>query len=224
MRPTSGGALFNDWFAWQYASKLGGGSARGHAAGVTGATGGRGLRDQEQLPLGIVLERRTIANPWQDHTWKPVTVFPGAPALDPRAVWPMLAEGDGWAHFHAGTLALELFRKETEGYKVNLSQQPPRLFVGLRSGEDTDCDHDMVPFLVTACPYEAQDYLDSGDELIEAVAMPEGVAAFVQAYIDAHHVDEPFIKRKRTRHQDGDDGFGRRAPDTARRRRTDGHD
>ena len=175
------------------------------------------MEKQEQLPLGIVLERRDIDNPWQDHAWRPVAVFPGAPALDPRAGWPKLAEGEGWAHFHAGTLVLELFRRETEGYKVNLSQRPPSLFVVLRSGEDMDCDHDMVPFLVTACPYEAQDYLDSGDELIEAVAMPEGVAAFVQAYIDAHHVDEPFIKRKRKRHHGGDAGFGRRGAPQGRR-------
>ncbi len=170
------------------------------------------MQKQESLSLGVVLERRRIDNPWQDYVWKPVAVIPGAGPCDPRGEWSVLAGGEGWAHFHAGTLTLELFRKETEGYKVNLAQQPPRLFVGLRGGEDMDSDHDVVPFLVTACPYEAQDYLDSGDEIVEAVAMPEGVAAFVQAYIDTHHVDEPFVKRKRKRGKDGDASFARRAP------------
>ncbi len=170
------------------------------------------MRDQEQLPLGIVLERRTIDNPWQDHTWKSVAVIPGAPALDPRGDWTLLAGGEGWSRFHAGTLSLELFRKETEGYRLNLSQEPPRLFVVLRGGEDMESGHDQVPFLVTACPNEAQDYLDSSEEVVEPVAMPDGVIAFVQAYIDRHHVDEPFYKRKRTPHGTSDETFSRPPP------------
>jgi len=173
--------------------------------------GGGVVQKQETLPLGVVLERRRMENPWQDYAWKPVAVIPGAGACDPRGEWPVLKAGEDWAQFHAGTLPLELFRKETEGYKVNLTQKPPRLFVVLRSGEDMDCDHDMAPFLVTACPYEAQDYMDSGEETVEVVTMPDGVIAFVQAYIDAHHVDEPFHKRKRKRHASGDDSFGRRS-------------
>lgn len=175
------------------------------------------MRKQESLPLGVVLERRRIDNPWQDYTWKPVAVIPGAGPCDPRGEWPVLAGGKDWAQFHAGTLMLELFRKETEGYKVNLSQQPPRLFVGLRSGEDMDSDHEVVPFLVTACPYEAQDYLDSGEDQVDAVAMPDAVIAFVQDFIDRHHVDEPFRKRKRTRAESGDEAFARR-PARLRRR------
>ncbi len=152
---------------------------------------------QETLPIGVVLERREIDNPWKDHDWRPVALIPGAPTADPEQDWLLLRDGEGWAHFHAGTLPLELFRKETEGYKLNLSQDPPRLYVVLRPGEDQDCAHDLVPFLVTACPYEAQDYLDSGEELVETVAMPVDVIAFVQAYVDFHQVDEPFKKRKR---------------------------
>lgn len=177
---------------------------------------------QETLPLGVVLERRRLDNPWQDFDWQPVAVIPGARPLDPRGEWIALTQGEGWARYHAGTLPLELFRKETEGYKVNLSQDPPRLFLVLRGGEDVDCAHDLVPFLVTACPYEAQDYLDSGEETVEAVLMPEGVVAFVQAYIDRHHVDEPFRKRKRKRYDSGDESFGRR-PLAAAGRRGNGH-
>ena len=43
----------------------------------------------------------------------------------------------------------------------------------MRQNDDGDVDHDVVPFLVTACPYEAQDYLDSGEDIVEPVAMPE---------------------------------------------------
>ncbi len=170
------------------------------------------MKDQENLPLGIVLERRRVVHRCKDFDWRRVTVSPGAAALDPEGAWRVLAEGEDWIQYHSGTLTLELFRRETEGYKFNLTHQPPRLFVVLRGGEDADCDHDVVPFLVTACPYEAQDYLDSGEELVEPVIMPPGVTAFVQAYIDRHHVDEPFKKRKRKRHDPEDVGFGRTAP------------
>ncbi len=170
------------------------------------------MRRQESLPLGVVVERREIEHPWQDFAWRPVAVIPGASPRDPLGPWLELARGEDWVRFHAGTLPLELFRKETEGYRVNLSQEPPRVFVCLRGAEDPECDHEVTPFLVTVCPYEAQDYLDSGEEIVEAVAMPEGVVAFVQAYIDEHHVDEPFYKRKRKGPRRPDESFVRRPP------------
>jgi len=181
------------------------------------------VRRQEQLPLGVVLERREVDNPWTDYAWKAVAVIPGAGSLDPRGEWRILESGPDWVRYHAGTLSLELFPKETEGYKVNLSQHPPRVFVGMRSGEDMESSHDLVPFIVTVCPYEAQDYLDSGEEQVEPVAMPDGVIGFLRAFIDQHHVDEPFVKRKRKPADSGDSSFGRR-PQIGSPRRMNGHD
>jgi len=154
---------------------------------------------KETLPLGIVLDRKEIDNRWVRHRWLTVAVLPGAPPRDPRGEWTLLDRGEGWERFHAGTLPLELFRKETEGYRVNLSQTPPRVFVVLRNGEDADSEKECLPFLVTVCPYQAQDYLDSGNTL-EVVAMPPDVIAFVQDFVDRHHVDEQFYKRKRKPH------------------------
>ncbi len=171
---------------------------------------------EETLPLGVVLERRKIDHPWQDVSWRPVGVFPGAPACDPSSAWKLLREGDGWEHYHSGTLTLSLFRKETEAYKINLSHPPPRIFVVLRDEEEADGVHEYVPFLVTASPYEAQDYLDSGEEIVEAVPMPPDVATFVQSYVDEHHVDEPFRKRKRKQHDSEQEIFVRKPPTQAR--------
>jgi hypothetical protein len=165
------------------------------------------------LPLGIVVERRAVDNPWIDHSWRAIAVIAGAPALAPSGAWTLMRQGDDWAHYHAGTLTLELFRKETEGYKVNLSQDPPRLYVVLRrpdeSGSGPDSAHEIVPFLVTVSPYEAQDYLDSGEDQVDVVPIPDAVVAFVQDFIDRHHVDEPFRKRKRVRASTGDEAFAR---------------
>jgi hypothetical protein len=49
---------------------------------------------------------------------------------------------------------------------------------------------------VTASPAEAQDYLD-GDELVEAVPMPEGVAAWLRDYVARFHVERALVKRGR---------------------------
>lgn len=169
------------------------------------------MDNQETLSLGVVLERRRVDHPWQDTAWAPVAVVPGAAAGDPAGAWTLLRRGEGWARYLAGTLPLELFRRETEGYKLNLSHDPPRIFVVLREDDDGASDHEFIPFLVTACPYEAQDYLDSSEEIVEGVPMPTDVIAFVQAFVDHHHVDEPFKKRKRKRYDPDQAGFGRRA-------------
>ena len=76
----------------------------------------------ESFPLGLVLERRRVDHPWQDHAWRPAAVIPGDPEGEP---WRVLREGDGWIHYFAGTLDLELYPKETDGYRINLSQPAP---------------------------------------------------------------------------------------------------
>ncbi len=144
------------------------------------------------MALGVVLERRPIDHPWAVWSWRAVTVIPGAaPLTRPRE---MRRDGEATL-YHVATLPLGLHRKETEGYRVNLSQTPPKIFIGLRPGEAED--QPPLPFVVTACPYEAEDYDVDSDERVEAVAMPPEVTALVGHFIDRHHVDQPFIKRKR---------------------------
>ena len=169
------------------------------------------IKGQQQMPLGVVVERREVEHRWIKHSWTAVAVIPGAAPADPLGSWTRLADGEGWVQYHAGTLPLELFPKETEGYRVNLAQTPPRVFVVLRTGDDMESEHDVVPFLATACPFEAQDYLDSGEEIVEAVVMPPGVVALVESFVTRHHVEETFHKRKRKRWAEQGGGIGRRS-------------
>jgi hypothetical protein len=159
------------------------------------------------MRVGIVLERREIDHPWQRFGWRAVAVIAGAPAIEsPR----LLREGPGWRQVHAATLPVALHRRETEGYKRNLSNPVPVVFVVLRS-DDADTDDDMPrPAIATVCPYEAQDYLDGADaaETVESVAMPEVMRAWVGAYVEAHHVEVPFVKRKRKPWKGGDEARG----------------
>jgi len=157
------------------------------------------------MPVSIVIERCKSDHPWQDYTWHPIGVLPRAA---PER-WKMLAEGDGWAQFQAGTLRLELFRGETEGYLVNLSQDPPVVYVVLRRGEEAD-ENEVEPFHATVCPYEAMGYVESGDEVVEGVAMPPEVRAWVGEFVERYHVDTPFIKRRNRRIGDGETWTGPR--------------
>lgn len=151
----------------------------------------------ETMPLGIVLERRKSTSPWQDWAWHPVSVIPGAPPVE--GAWRLLRDGEGWAQFHAATLPLELFRTDTEGYKLNLSQEPPRLWVVLRPDESGEPGA-VMPFVVTASAHECEGYQVSGAEIVETVPMPEEVIALVRDFTEQHHVDVPFVKRERKRH------------------------
>ena len=80
---------------------------------------------------------------------------------------------------------------------VALSAKIPSLIVVLRETQNSPTGMPFEPMIVTASPYEGQDYLDSGDGLIESVPMPLGVIGWVRDFVQDHHVEEVFIKRKR---------------------------
>lgn len=145
------------------------------------------------MPLGVVLRRTPGVTRWVKHAWKPVAVLPGAP----QARWRMMREDGEAREYHAATLPLNLHRAEVEAYKVSLSMDPPAVFVVLRAAENADHEHDVDVHAVTASAYEAQDYLDSGEEIVEPVPMPEGLVAWVRDFVDGHFEETPFVKRKR---------------------------
>lgn len=162
-----------------------------------------GVRDQ--LPVGIVAEKRRIDHPWQEFRWLPVAVVPGVAVCDG---WTKTDHGDGFEHYLIGTLPIEIFRKETEAYKVNLSSERPSVYVVLRAAEDED-DPEIRAVFATVSPYEAQDFLDTGEDIVEPVPLPEGMIAWLQSFIDQHHVDEQFKKRKRKDYKEEKPKFGK---------------
>jgi hypothetical protein len=146
-----------------------------------------------QIPVGVVVERRKAQSPWIDFTWRPATVLPGAPDTAP---WTQLsADGDA-ATFYAGATEVALYRTDTAHYRDNLASGSPALWVALRptGGEPP---FDLIA--VTADPAEGEGYTQNGDHLVEPVPMPESVRAVVEAFVAEHHVERPFVKRKRDR-------------------------
>ena len=160
------------------------------------------MQRSESMPVGIVVERRDSSHPWQDYAWLPVAVIPGAPPADPSGPWKKLREGEGWKQYLAGTLTVEIHRTDTEAYLDCLSADPPLVFVVLQ--EELEGEHEVTPFLATVSTYEAQDYADAGENIVEGVPMPESMIAWLRAFIDAHHVEQPFRKRRLRRSKEGE--------------------
>jgi len=156
-----------------------------------------GMTSTLSIPVGVVVAREKIAHPWQSYRWRPVSVFLDAPKIEG---WRELRRDDRSVLYHAATLNLELFRKETTAYQVNLANGEPTVYVVLREDPDTDDDWPVEVHLVTASPFEAQSHGDVGLDNVEGVAMPAQLVETVHAFIEMHHEEEPFYKRKRQPH------------------------
>ena len=163
------------------------------------------MEKEVSMPVGIIAERRRLDHPWADHSWRPVAVVPGLKAPVERRV---IESGDGWQRFLLGCLTVTLHRKETEAYIQNLTSTRPAVFIMLQQEED-DPEIEVRAVLATASPYDAQDYLDSGEDIVEAVPMPEEMVAWLEDFIAAHHVDEAFKKRKRQNFREETPLFGK---------------
>lgn len=152
----------------------------------------------ERMQIGVVLDRHASTHPWQDHFWRVGgLIAEGGPGGD----WRLLHAAPDVSRFFAGVLPLELFAGECAGYRENLLSRQPSVYVVLRRDVD---GHELAPILLTACPAEAQSYINSGDDIVEAVAMPRLVAAWVRAFVDRHPDDAPFVKRARKPNREAD--------------------
>lgn len=159
------------------------------------------LDRHERMPVGVVVERRKAANPWDDFIWQAVAVIPGAAATPP---WTVLRSDGPATQFFAGTGEIELHPRETLLYRANLDAPRPSVYVVL---ERKDGAAPGVALRhVTVSPGDAEAFMDDM-HLVDPVPMPDLVAAWMAEYIAAFHVEQTFRKRKRKPH-DPRKGFG----------------
>jgi len=164
-----------------------------------------------RISVGVVVERRKAASPWIDMAWRPVGVLAGVPDAAP---WTMLEAGDSRASFYAGAAEIALYRSETGHYRDNLNSGRPSLWVSLRP---TGVEPPFEIVAVTADPAEGESFTQAGDDLVEAVPMPPAVRTIMEAFVAEHHVERPFVKRKRERADP--EALARRTPLEKDRRR-----
>jgi len=169
------------------------------------------------LPIGVILTHKKAKNPWADHVWRASGVMLDVPS---GPEWRELARGEDYTQYLTTRAQLELFRKDTEAYIANIASSAPSLYIVLREDEDAPVN----VHLVTASPFEAQDYLDSSEELVERISMPEPLLELIGAFIKEHHVEETFRKRKRDEVDLEEQKFGKEPIFKTRERMTNGQD
>jgi len=145
------------------------------------------------MPVGIVVRKTPGVTRWVAWTWQVVAVLPGAGPAN----WRELRREGGAVEYHAATLQLDLWSSDTEAYLVALAARTPGVMVVLNGATDPAAEMPWVPALITASPYDGQDYMDSGEGLIEMVPMPPGLIAWVRDFVRDHHAEVPFVKRRR---------------------------
>lgn len=148
---------------------------------------------KRELKVGAVVRRTPGVTRWARDIWKPVAVIPGAP----DAFWKEMVREGEVVDYHAATVSMELFRADVEGYLVSLNMAVPSVWIIMDKDVTAQSPSGWVVSTVTASAHEALDALDSGESIVEAVPIPESLAAWIKEFIDMHYIEEPFKKRRR---------------------------
>lgn len=145
---------------------------------------------EETLLIGLVVERVKPGSQWADPSWRPAAVFPVPPDTP---LWTPLGKSGDNDLFYAGPQTVTLYSTETANYQTNLAAGP-KLWVVLRA-ETAEPPLDVVA--VTADPAEGEAFTETGTDIVETIAMPLEISAVVSAFVENHHVERPFFKRRR---------------------------
>jgi hypothetical protein len=145
-----------------------------------------------RIPVGVIVERRKAKSPWIEYLWRPVSVLAGTPAAAP---WTALNANSEAMLFYAGCAVIELHRTETTYYRDNVASSAPSLWVALRTA-GAEPPYEILT--VTADPAEGEALTEAGNNVVEAVPMPPEIIETIRHFLAEHHVERPFLKRRRT--------------------------
>jgi hypothetical protein len=158
------------------------------------------------LEVSVIMRREPIVGAmsrWQSHRWVLEDVaLEGEASIDVVEKTAQLISKDDskerWKH--TGYRA-ELFSDDAEGYYLNVTTDAPCWFVLWRMEEITEDGAGITdapiakPEMVSLSYHDAGRWLDA-QETVEQVPLPPEVVAWLQAFVDQHHVIET-KKRKR---------------------------
>ena len=142
------------------------------------------------LRLGVLARRTPPANRWSAGGLTPSAVLMPPPPLAPRTR--VSAEGavETW---YLGDGAITLHRGDTGHHRDNLASGRPAVWVAIRGADPTSAEL----LGLTVDPYEGEGLASDPALTVEAVAMPQALAAALADWVAAHHVELEFKKRKR---------------------------
>jgi hypothetical protein len=145
------------------------------------------------IAVGVVVERSKSSSQWADFYWRPAGVLAGVPDTP---AWSKLSDDGDRVSFYAGAAQVDLYRTETANYRDNLQSGTPLLWIIL---QPTEADPPYELAAVTADPAEGEAMTESGANLVGTVEMPKAMQQTIAAFVAEHHVEQPFVKRKRDR-------------------------
>jgi len=137
-----------------------------------------------RLPVAVVMQRRVLANRWQEHSWRAMEIVPDTETEATRPV----GESAEVSHRRYPGFVIELFRDEAENYYLNLSAVEPCVFVMWRTEGGL-----AVPKTVTVSYGEAARMMDA-DEHVDNVPMPDVMRPWVEGFV--HKFYRPQSKQR----------------------------
>ncbi|MCE8008465.1 DUF3305 domain-containing protein [Aestuariivita sp.] len=140
---------------------------------------------KEVVRLGVVGSSYPPTNRWAARVLRPVAAMADLPQI---AQGTPMSERDGIETVYMGDHALVLHSNETGHYIDNLQARQPSIWVAVDDG---------VVRVITVDPYEGEALASDPERIVEAVPLPPQLAARMEAFITAHHVEQVFHKRKR---------------------------
>lgn len=165
----------------------------------------------ETFEVCVVVEESPPVSQWAEMTYAPVAILPGAPETAP---WTQLGHGQRGRRFFAGVATVEMFTGDTGLLRDNLLTGDPQIWIVLRP---TGVEPPYQLFMVTVDPTMGEASQDNPGDIAAALPMPPEIVARVSAFVERHHVERPFVKRRRDQY--AEDGGGEIADVNADRRR-----
>ena len=141
--------------------------------------------------VGVVIACHAPSSVWGEPLWVPEQALDGAP-LTPQ--WTVLSATKDKTTYFAGSFPVELHTGNTGYYRDNLMGDRPKLWVVMRP-QGPQPPVEIV--LVTADPTEGEGATETGTNVVGVVDMPASVATEIASFVERHHVERVFEKRKR---------------------------
>lgn len=126
--------------------------------------------------LCVVMERRTLSNPWIDHQWEAIAVLPERAESAPVCLL-RDEKSEQWLY---PALCLALHVDEVDDYLLNLQAPEPRLFVITRMQESRP-----EPAFLSVSYGEAARMLDAG-ETVDGIPLPPELWNWVAQFSEQH--------------------------------------
>jgi Protein of unknown function (DUF3305) len=158
------------------------------------------------LEVSIIMRREPIVGAmsrWQSHRWVlEDVVLEGEASIDVVEKTALLiSKNDSIERWKHAGYGVELYADDAEGYYLNVTTDAPCWFVLWRMEEIAEEGASITdapiakPEMVSLSYHDAGRWLDA-QETVEQVPLPPEVVAWLQAFVDEHHVVET-KKRKR---------------------------